>query len=52
MIKIIETHIKKILNEILLKYNDIISKEMHDIRNCKQVKHDIKLIDKRFIKYK
>ena len=38
----------KILNE----YDDIVSKGPHDIRNCKLVKHDIRLNDERSIKCK
>src|SRR6266498_2376230 len=46
--EIMDTHDKKILN----KYNDIVSKESHDIGNYKQVKYDIRLNDKRPIKCK
>ncbi len=38
------THIKKMFNEILNEYDDI--------RNCKLVKYDIRLNDKRPIKHK
>ncbi len=40
------------LDEILNEYDNIISKESHDIGNCKLVKHDIRLNDERFIKRK
>ncbi len=40
------------LDEILNEYDDVISKESHDIENCKLVKHDIRLNDERSIKYK
>src|SRR6266542_1079718 len=46
------THIKKMLDEILNEYNDIVFKGYHNIENCKLVKHDIRLNDKRPIKQK
>ncbi len=46
------THIKKMLDEILNEYNDVVSKEFHDIGNCKLVKHDIRLENERPIKRK
>ncbi len=46
------THIKKMLDEILNEYNDIVFKGSHNIENCKLVKHDIRLNDKRPIKQK
>jgi len=48
--EIIDTHVKEMLDEILNKYDDIISKRPHDIRNCKSVKHNIRLNNKRPIK--
>jgi len=43
--KIIKMHVKKILNKILVKYDDIISKEVYNIENYIQIKYDIRLID-------
>ncbi len=40
------------LNKIFNKYDDIVSKGSHDIKNCKLVKHDIRLNDERPIKCK
>ncbi len=40
------------LDEILTKYDDIVSKGSHDIENCKLIKHNIRLNDKISIKYK
>ena len=39
-------------NEILNEYDDVVFKGSHDIRNCKLVKHDIRLNDERPIKCK
>ncbi len=47
-----DTYVKEVLNEILNEYDDIIFKESHDIGNCKLVKHDIRLNNKRPIKCK
>ena len=47
-----DTHVKKMLNEILNKYDNIVSKGSYDIRNCKLVKHNIRLNDERPIKHK
>ncbi len=41
-----DTYIKEMLDEILNEYDDMISKRPHDIRNCKLIKHDIRLNDK------
>ncbi len=46
------THVKKMLDKILNEYDDVVSKEPHDIENCKLVKHDIRLNDERPIKRK
>ncbi len=46
------THVKEMLDEILHEYDDIISKGSHDIGNCKLIKHNIRLNDKRLIKRK
>jgi len=35
--KIIDTHVKKMLDKILIEYNDIISKRSYDIKNYKLV---------------
>ncbi len=40
------------LDKILNEYDDVVSKGSHDIRNCKLVKHDIRLNDERPIKCK
>ncbi len=48
--KVIDTHIKEMLDEILNEYDDIVSKGSYDIKNCKLVKHDIRLNDDRPIK--
>ncbi len=50
--EVIDTHVKKMLDEILNKYDDVVSKGFHDIENCKLVKHDIRLNDERPIKCK
>ncbi len=50
--EVMDTHIKEMLDEILNEYDDIVSKGPHDIGNCKLVKHDIRLNDKRLIKCK
>jgi len=47
-----DTYVKEMLNEILNKYDDIVSKGSHDIENCKLVKHDIRLDDEKSIKHK
>ncbi len=33
--EVMDTHIKEMLNEILNEYDDVISKELYNIRNCK-----------------
>src|SRR6266540_971255 len=48
--EVMDTHVKEMLNEILTEYDDVVSKGPHDIGNCKLVKHDIRLNDKRPIK--
>ena len=50
--EVMNIHIKEMLNEILNEYDDIVSKGPHDIGNCKLVKHNIRLNDKRPIKWK
>jgi len=50
--EVIDTHVKEMLDEILNEYDNIVSKEPHDIGNCTQVKHDIRLNDERPIKRK
>ncbi len=40
------------LDEILNEYDDVVSKESHNIGNYKLVRHDIRLNDKRLIKHK
>ncbi len=47
-----DTHVKEMFDEILTEYDDVVSKGPHDIRNCKLVKHDIRLNDERPIKRK
>ncbi len=45
-------HVKKMLDEILNEYDDVVSKGSHDIRNYKLVKYDIRLTNERPIKWK
>ena len=48
--EVMDTHVKEMLVEILNEYDDVVSKGSHNIGNCKLVKHDIRLNDKRPIK--
>ncbi len=50
--EVMDTHVKEMLDEILTEYDDVVSKGSYDIRNCKLVKHDIRLNDERPIKRK
>ncbi len=50
--EVMDSHIKEMFDEILNEYDDVVSKGPHDIGNCKLVKHDIRLNDKRPIKCK
>ncbi len=50
--EVMDTHVKEMLDEILTEYDDIVSKESHDIGNCKLVKYDIRLNDEKPIKCK
>src|SRR6266540_7520599 len=50
--EVIDTHVKEMFNEILTEYDDVVSKGPHDIRNCKLIKHNIRLNDERPIKRK
>ena len=50
--EVMDTYVKKILDEILTEYDDVVSKGPHDIGNCKLIKHDIRLNDERPIKQK
>jgi len=50
--EVMEIHVKEMLDEILNEYDDVVSKGSHDIGNCKLVKHDIRLTDKKSIKCK
>ncbi len=50
--EVMDSHVKEMLDEILNEYDDVVSKGPHDIGNCTQVKHDIRLIDERPIKRK
>jgi len=50
--KIIDIYVKEMLDKILNEYDDVVFKGPHDIGNCKLVKHDIRLNDKRLIKRK
>ncbi len=50
--EIMDTHVKKILNEILNEYDNVIFKGSHNIKNCKLVKYNIRLNNERFIKHK
>ncbi len=48
--EVMDIHIKEMLDEILNKYDNVISKGSHDIGNCKLMKHNIRLDDERPIK--
>jgi len=50
--EVMDTYVKEMLDKILNEYNDVVFKGSHDIRNCKLVKHDIRLNDERPIKRK
>ncbi len=50
--EVMDTHVKEMLDEIFNEYDDVVSKGPHDIGNCMQVKHDIRLTDERPIKRK
>ncbi len=48
--EVMDIHVKKMLDKILIEYDDVVSKRPYDIGNCKLVKHNIRLNDKRPIK--
>ncbi len=48
--EVMNSHVKEMLDEILVEYDDVISKGSHNIGNCKLVKHNIRLNDERPIK--
>ncbi len=48
--EVMDTHVKKMLDEILNEYDDVVSKGPYDIGNCKLVKYDIRLTDEKPIK--
>ncbi len=50
--EVMDTYIKKMLDKILIEYDDVVSKETYDIGNCRLMKHDIRLNDERSIKWK
>ncbi len=50
--EVMKIHIKEILDKILVKYDDVVSKESYDIKNCKLIKYNIRLNDERSIKCK
>src|SRR6266498_2108358 len=50
--EVMDMHVKKMLDEILTEYDDVVSKGPYDIENYKLVKHDIRLNDERPIKHK
>ena len=50
--EVMDAHVKGMLDEILTEYDNIVSKGSHDIGNCKLIKHDIRLNNKRPIKQK
>ncbi len=50
--EVMDTHVKEMLDKILIEYDDVVSKGPHDIGNYKLVKHDIRLNDERLIKRK
>jgi len=43
---------KKILDKLFEEFKNIIFKKSHDIKNCKLVKYEIYLINKKLIKRK
>src|SRR6266542_7154952 len=50
--EVIDTHVKEMFDEILNEYDDVVSKGSYNIGNCKLIKYDIRLNDKRPIKRK
>src|SRR6266498_2797070 len=50
--EVMDMYVKKMLDEILNEYDNVVSKGLHDIGNCKLVKHDIRLNDEKPIKRK
>jgi len=40
------TEVKRVLKNILEKYNDIISQKAYNIENCQIIKYIIRLLDK------
>ncbi len=50
--EVMDIHVKEMLDKILTKYDDVVSKGPYDIGNCKLVKHDIRLNNERPIKRK
>ncbi len=40
------TEIKRTLKTILKKYDDVVSQGAYDIKNCRTIKHTIKLLNK------
>jgi len=50
--EVMNIYVKEMLDEILNEYDDIVSKGSYDIKNCKLVKHNIRLNDEKPIKQK
>jgi len=50
--EVIDTHVKEMLDEILNEYDDVVSKGLYDIGNCKLVNYNIRLNNERPIKCK
>ncbi len=48
--EVMDNYVKKMLDEILNEYDNVVSNRPHDIENCKLVKHDIRLNDEKPIK--
>ena len=44
-----ETEVEQALKIILEKYDDVVFREAHDIRNCRMIEHVIKLLDETLV---
>ena len=40
------TKVEQVLKTILEEYNDVVSREAHNIGNCQTIEHFIRLLDK------
>ncbi len=43
------TEVKKILKVILEEYDDVVSQEAYDIRNCQTIEHAIRLLNETLV---